>query len=378
MKRGWFILIFLLLLFPTLFAQQEATTVDGKKILVYPDGTWKSAPAESPSEIHPTSIPKLELPRTNPKDQIIHHKAYTLSFNKTYHVANWVAYELTAEETVSVVERNDKFVPDPLLTSCTLSNADYKGSGYDRGHLAPSADMCFSYETMAESFYLSNMTPQNPSFNRGIWSKLEKQVRQWAVNDKAVYVFTGTVLTKGLPTIGSDDITVPAYFYKVILDYTEPEIKGIGFIMPNEGSQEPLQHFAVTIDSVEKVTGTDLFYQLPDDQEKVIESTVDLSKWSWTATSTQSSKKASGGQSVQCKGTTKAGNQCKNKTTNENGYCYAHQSQAGGVEPQNSTVQPSTSKRTVSVRCSATTKKGAQCSRMTYSPNGKCWQHGGD
>lgn len=359
-------------------AQQEATTVDGKKILVYPDGTWKSTPAESSTEIHTTSISNLELPKANSKDQIIHHQAYTLSFNKTYHVANWVAYELTAQETVSVVERNDKFVPDPLLTSCTLSNADYKGSGYDRGHLAPSADMCFSYETMAESFYLSNMSPQNPSFNRGIWSRLEKQVRQWAVDDKAVYVVTGTVLRKGLPTIGSDGITVPAYFYKVILDYTEPEIKGIGFIMPNEGSQEPSQNFAVTIDSVEKVTGTDFFYQVPDDQEKVIESTVDISKWSWTASSTHSSKKESGGQSAQCKGTTKAGNQCKNKTTNENGYCYAHQSQAGGVEPQNSTVQPSTSKRSVSVRCSATTKKGTQCSRMTYSPNGRCWQHGGD
>ncbi|MCX6268840.1 MAG: DNA/RNA non-specific endonuclease [Bacteroidetes bacterium] len=286
MKKFWFILTILHLSAGISIAQQEATTAEGKKILVNPDGTWKSAPAESSAEIHPTSIPNLELPKANPKDQIITHIAYTLSFNKTCHVANWVAYELTSEETVSVVKRNNKFVPDPLLTSCTLTNADYNGSGYDRGHLAPSADMCFSYETMAESFYLSNMTPQNPSFNRGIWSKLEKQVRQWALDEKAVYVVTGSVLTKGLPAIGSDRITVPAYFYKVILDYTEPEIKGIGFIMPNAGSQEPLQHFAVTIDSVERVTGTDFFFQLPDDQEKVIESTIDLSKWSWTATST--------------------------------------------------------------------------------------------
>ena len=378
MKKIWFILTFLLWLAVTSYAQQEATTSDGKKILIYQDGTWNAAPTESSTEIHPASIPKLQLPKANAKDQIITHQAYTISFSKTYHIANWVAYELTAEETVSVVKRSDKFIPDPLLTSCSLSNDDYKGSGYDRGHLAPSADMCFSHETMAESFYLTNMTPQNPSFNRGIWSKLEKQVRQWAVDDKAVYVVTGTVLTKGLPTIGADRITVPAYFYKVILDYTEPEIKGIGFIMPNEGSQDPLQHFAITIDSVEKVTGTDFFYQLPDDQEKVIESSVDISKWSWTATNTRSSKKDGAGQSAQCKGVTKAGNQCKNKTTNPNGYCYAHQSQAGGVVSQNSTVQPSSSKRSISVRCSATTKKGTQCSRMTYSPNGKCWQHGGD
>lgn len=379
MMVGHYLAYFLIFFSFSGFAQQEATTVDGKKILIYPDGTWKpAAEAESSASIHPASIPNLELPKANPKDQIITHTAYTLSYNKTYQIANWVAYELTADETVPVVKRNDKFVPDPLLTSCSVSNADYKNSGYHRGHLAPAADMEYSQQTMIESFYLSNMSPQTPKFNQGIWSKLEKQLRQWAVDNNAIYVVTGTVLTKGLPTIGSNRITVPALFYKVILDYTEPEIKGIAFIMPNQGSQEPLQHYVVTIDSVERLTGTDFFYQLPDDQEKVIESTVDLSKWSWKATKTQSSKKEGGSQSIQCKGMTKAGNQCKNKTTNLNGYCYVHQIQVGGVEPQNSKAQPSSSKRSVSVRCSATTKKGTRCSRMTYSPNGKCWQHGGN
>jgi endonuclease G len=230
---------------------------------------------------------------------------------------------------------------------------------------------------MIESFYLSNVTPQAPSFNRGIWERFERQVRQWAVDDKAIYVVTGTVLTKGLPAIGYDRITVPAYFYKVILDYTEPDIKGIGFIIPNQGSQEPLQHYAVTIDSVEKVTGTDFFYQLPEDQRGIVENTVDLSKWSWTATRTHSSREG-GSQSVQCKGITKAGQRCKNMTTNPNGYCYLHQSQAGGAQQLNNNVQSTNNRRTVPVRCSAITKKGTQCTRMTYSPNGKCWQHGGD
>ncbi len=322
----------------------------------------------------PIKATHLELPKAKPHDQIITHTGYTLSYNSSYHIANWVAYELTAEETTPVVKRNNQFIPDPLLSSGSASNADYKGSGFDRGHLAPAADMEYSYQTMVESFYLSNMSPQEPSFNRGIWAKLEKQVRQWAIDDKAIYVVTGTVLTKGLPTIGYGKIAVPRYFYKVILDYTEPHIKGIGFIMPNQGSQEPLQHFAVTIDSVEKVTGTDFFYQLPANQEKIIESTIDLSKWSWTATNTHSSKEGTS-QSVQCKGMTKAGNQCKNMTLNPNGYCHVHQSQATEVEPQN---KNSSERRTVSVRCSAITKKGTQCTRMTYSPNGKCWQHGGD
>jgi len=104
---------------------------------------------------------------------------------------------------------------------------------------------------------------------------------------------------------------------------------------------------------------------------------VDLNKWSWTSTKTQS-KKQGGGPSVQCQGKTKAGNRCKNKTTNPNGYCYLHQSQVGGVQTQDNQIQRASIKLTTSVECSATTKKGKQCSRMTYSPNGKCWQHGGD
>jgi endonuclease G len=269
MKKSVFILSLFLLIAGGFFAQQKTTISHGGKI-----------------NLHSVSVSHLELPKPNSHSQIIYHKGYILSYNLTYNIADWVAYELTAEETVPVVKRNNHFVPDPLLKSGSASNADYKRSGYDRGHLAPSADMCYSYQTMVECFYLSNITPQIPGFNRGIWEKLEDQVRRWAVEDKVVYVVTGTVLTKGLPTIGYDRITVPEYFYKVILDCTGPEVKGIGFIIPNRGSQETLQHYAVTIDSVEKVTGNNFFYQLPENQHRIIERTVDVNKWSWTATKT--------------------------------------------------------------------------------------------
>ena len=219
--------------------------------------------------------------RTNLHDRIIHHTGYTLSYNKKYQIANWVAYDLTAEETTPVVKRNNRFIPDPLLPDGSAANKDYKGSGYDKGHLAPAADMCYSYQTMVESFYLSNMSPQEPSFNRGLWAKLEDQVRDWAVDEQAVYVITGTVLTEGLPTIGSSRITVPGYFYKVIFDYTEPEIKGIGFIMPNRGSQQLLQDYVVTIDSIEQITATDFFFMLPENLQEQIEGNVDQSKWKW-------------------------------------------------------------------------------------------------
>ena len=263
MKKCWVILSLFLLFSGVSFAQQE---------------------------FHFRPILHLERPKPNPQEHIITHKGYILSYNFKYRVADWVAYELKAENTIPAVQRKNHFVPDPLLPAGSASNEDYKGSGYDRGHLAPSADMCYSYETMMESFYLSNITPQVPDFNRGIWEKLEKQVRQWANDDKEVYVVTGTVVKRGQPTIGADGISVPSLFYKVILDYTEQGRKGIGFVIPNQGSREPLQHFAVTIDSVERLTGMDFFYQLPDNEEKVIEGTLDLSKWSWTTTTTHPNK----------------------------------------------------------------------------------------
>jgi endonuclease G, mitochondrial len=237
-----------------------------------------------------TAIVHLEIPKTLPKDIIITHTGYSLLYNELHEQAMWVAYELTSAETHKVVPRTNKFLPDPLVKTLSADDDDYAGSAYDRGHLASAADMGWSAATMAESFYYSNMSPQVPAFNRGIWKRLEELVRTWAVENTAIYVVTGPVLTSGLSSIGPDKVSVPKYFYKVILDYTDPEIKGIGFLMPNEGSGDPLQNFAVTIDSVERYTGIDFFPALPDAKEKQIESSLCIPCWSWKSTSSSENK----------------------------------------------------------------------------------------
>ncbi len=275
----------------------------------------------------------IGIPRLKPNDEVIRHSGYTLSFNCKFKLAYWVAYELTREKTFGNNERTNKFIPDPDSKCTTATNQDYQNSGYDRGHLAPAGDMKWSSTAMAESFYYSNISPQNRSFNRGIWKKLESLVRTWAEEYGDVYIVTGPILMANLPTIGIHHVAVPEYFYKVILDYTKPDIKGIGFIIPNEKAFEPLQYYAVTIDSVEKVTGIDFFPLLPDDQERIIESSINLKNWSWQSSSSSNTK----------------------------------------------TNSPSRKDdRSVSVQCSGITKSGTRCKRMTKSPNGKCWQHGGD
>lgn len=206
-----------------------------------------------------------EWPAVASDQKVISHEGYSLVYAEAHEQAIWVAYELTAEETTNDVERGNHFIEDPEISTGSATNADYAKSGYDRGHLAPAADMGWSTTAMEESFYFSNMSPQEPGFNRGICKKLETQVREWARQHESIYVVTGPVLSSGLPTIGPNKVSVPNYYYKVILDGQGSGMHGIGFILPNASSQQPLSSFAVSIDSVEKVTGLDFFPSLPSE-----------------------------------------------------------------------------------------------------------------
>lgn len=264
------------------FSQQEATTTAGKKAVLYEDGTWQFADSIPLYNLQPVFIDRLEIPKTASQEAIISHSCYSLVYNETHEQANWVAYQLTNKEvTQKVAERVDKFKSDPKVTTKTANDKDYSNSGYDRGHLAPAADMCWSLTAMNESFYYSNISPQEPGCNRGVWKRLEDLARSWAIENDSIYIITGPVLTADLSSIGANKVSVPKRFYKIILDYSPPGIKGIGFIVPNTSSNEPLQTFAVSIDSIETLTSIDFFPLLPDDQEKIIESIACIKCWNW-------------------------------------------------------------------------------------------------
>jgi endonuclease G len=288
---------------------------------------------------HAQLIQKLELPKHSASDQVIWHSAYTLCYSEKHEQASWVAYELTRAETQKAAERSNKFMVDPLVKTGSATDADYKASGYDRGHLAPAADMSWSVKTMQESFYYSNMSPQVPSFNRGIWKQLEELVRDWAIAEDTLFVVTGPLLHDGLPAIGANKVSIPEFYYKAILDVSGKSPKGIAFILPNRAGNNTLQSYAVSIDSLEKASGIDFFYQLNDAREHDLENHVCLTCWEWNAASdtkhgaperreTQVTEKKpakpSGDKSVQCSGRTKSGARCKRTTTSASGKCYQH------------------------------------------------------
>jgi len=307
---------------------------------------------------------------TSTTGQIVEHSFYSLSYAEGHEQAEWVAYELTKEATGGTKGRSNDFRIDPQVTTGSAELPDYKGSGYDRGHLAPAGDMKFSAKAMSESFFMSNMSPQVPGFNRGIWKSLEEQVRQWAVRNEHLYVVTGPILTEEpLDNIGVNEVTVPPRYYKIILDYTAPEVKAIAFVLPNERGTQQLSTYNVTIDYLESVTGIDFFPELPDDLEVLLESRNDLSRWQFKPLNFSNNHKAA--TSERCLGrAASTGERCHNRTKNQNGYCHVHQSQVPG-----SVISGKQGKNATAMRCSATTLSGTRCKRQTKNASGRCWQH---
>jgi endonuclease G len=295
-------------------------------------------------------------PALNKGEEIIHHKGFSLVYSEPNEQARWVAYVLTAAETEKAFERSDDFKPDPSIKSGSATNADYSKSGYDRGHLAPAADMSWSAESMQASFYFSNMSPQEPSFNRGIWKKLEEKVRDWAVEYDSLYIVTGPLFMVNKGAIGANNVTVPGFYYKVLLDLNKSNSKAIGFILPNAASSAPLNYFAVSVDSVEKLSGINFFQALPDADENKLEASYCSTCWNWGASKSQK-------PSVACshKG-------CTNQSSSATGFCPQHREEKvdtpAKAEPQATTVQ-----------CNGTTKAGQRCKRKTDNANGRCYQH---
>jgi endonuclease G len=294
---------------------------------------------------------------------VISKQHYALGYSEAHEQAAWVFYELTRQEALGGYERTNNFKADPEVVTGSASLADYKGSGYDRGHLAPAGDMAFSPIAMQESFYMSNMSPQDPSFNRGIWKQCEALVRAWAQEDGEVYVVTGPVLTSGLPSIGVNKVSVPEYYYKVVLDWDSNEVRAIGFLLPNAKGSQALNAYAVSIDEVERVTGLDFFPGLPDKVENLVEARI-TGAWDFSASPTSITRPSgTASPAPQCKGITQAGDRCKRKTRSESGYCHQHEGQIG------------TPAQSTSTRCTGSTQSGNRCKRMTKNASGRCWQH---
>ena len=133
---------------------------------------------------------------------------------------------------------------------------------------------------MSQSFLMSNMSPQAPAFNRGIWRKLETEVRQWATEKDSIYVITGPLFSPGDSLIGNNGVGVPGFYFKVLVDLSPPDHDMIAFLLPNTGSSEELINFAISVDSLEQLSAYDFFAGAPDqDVIRWLEGRIDTGKW---------------------------------------------------------------------------------------------------
>ena len=217
---------------------------------------------------------------TSKTNQVITHAYFTLSYDERHEQAEWVYYFLTPDRVRGTVPRSDKFREDEAIHNESARLSDYKGSGYDRGHLCPAADNKHAKVAMDESFLMSNMSPQEPSFNRGAWKRLEEQFREWAIQHEGLHVVTAGVLTDTLHTIGANRVSIPEYFYKIA--YSAADTAMVGVLMANKKLTGSLTEYIVPVDSIEALTGIDFFPQLEDTLENKLEKEISLKKWIFT------------------------------------------------------------------------------------------------
>ncbi|HRO75833.1 MAG TPA: DNA/RNA non-specific endonuclease [Crocinitomicaceae bacterium] len=238
------------------------------------------------------SLCKFGYPLGSETVEVIKHKAMIIGYSCTEKLPAWV-YHLISPEINSVnVGRTNNFRKDPFLKCIVGGAEDYSKTvivegkkksvnlGYDRGHLAPSADFRWSKTALSESFYYSNMTAQRPDFNRVSWNSLEELIRSAVRNQPAnYYVVTGPVLCdySGV-TDGINDIPVPNYFFKAIIRLDKTPM-GIGFIMPNEKCDKNLRNYVVTIDEIEQLIGFDLFPDVEKNIQDKIEGSSNYDDW---------------------------------------------------------------------------------------------------
>jgi len=198
---------------------------------------------------------------------------YLLAHDGDFKTPIWVIQRLTREKALERQPRPNDFRPDldlPKEERAELS--DYKGSGYDRGHMAPSADFGWSAVAISESYLLSNMVPQNGPNNQQIWANLESQVRDWAIVRGEIMIYTGPIYNNDVAekTIGKGKVGVPDKLYKIVYDVQKKE--AIAFLIPNKAIPvKDLPNYIVSIRDIEYITGLNFLSALPRKEQNRIE-----------------------------------------------------------------------------------------------------------
>ncbi|MCR5828503.1 MAG: DNA/RNA non-specific endonuclease [Bacteroidales bacterium] len=244
---------------------------------------------------------RLEIPAVPEQDSVVFitHEFeqdgkqvynYSMYYDARYKVSQWVAYPLY-EKMLSGTKRTDAWAYDPKVPERDQARIFKAFSGYSRGHQLPSADRLINDAANSQTFYATNITPQNESMNSGMWADLEQKLRSVAKGCDTVYVVTGCVVkTQEDPVVTyiEDNIgakvAVPKAYYKVCLKYkaggsVNGGYSAVGFWMEHEPLTGTLSAYAKPVEDIEKLTGYDFFHNLDDNIEKAVEKNWSAADW---------------------------------------------------------------------------------------------------
>lgn len=227
----------------------------------------------------------LEWPAVDPAATVYVHTGYATLYNRETLIPDWVAYELTADEAnpPQKLRGNESFRWDPETKGKrTAYREDYRNNdGWQRGHMAPKADMRWSTRAYEESFYLSNVCPQNGTLNSGDWATTESLGRRMAARYGSVYIVCGPVIgSNKYGTLGEHKVIIPDAFFKAMLIKANGKYHSIAMVLPNEPAHHDPDYYWCTVNELETLIATDLFPGLDDSIEETVEDSIDRSIWS--------------------------------------------------------------------------------------------------
>jgi endonuclease G, mitochondrial len=230
-----------------------------------------------------TALPQktdVFLPSEMEREQIIHHKGFSLSYSSAYVLSTWVSYKVTNANVTKDDKMKGKYQPDPEISTRSATKKDYKDSGYLMAQLCNYADVSQIDGATEESFYMSNIVPMKLAYYQHIWLKTEDLIRLWLKGTDAFYIVAGVYTNEApYPTIGENKVAIPKHFYKVVYDKVNNE--AIAFKFKNGMSSGSLKSYTLSIDKLEEETNIDFFPELDDAIESKIEATVNYNFWNF-------------------------------------------------------------------------------------------------
>ncbi|MFK5971506.1 MAG: DNA/RNA non-specific endonuclease [Candidatus Marithrix sp.] len=209
-------------------------------------------------------------------DLVLDRDGYSLGYIYERKCAAWVAYIISKGSIGVDVERDDGFYADKDIPApYRVEPENFRNTGYDKGHLAPSASIDFSHKSNEQTFAMSNIALQHPKLNRQVWGSLENTIRNWTCSKGKLMIIAGPIYSDSPKNI--NNIPLPAAFYKVV--YSFKHNRSIGFIFPNENIRaNKLWDYVMSVKNVEKETGQKFFSKLSNKKKKV-KGELDVAWW---------------------------------------------------------------------------------------------------